>query len=264
MSSFAPGSPPSVDALFAEWWGGPPADPFFTFDTGAASNLVFGGNPVYQVSDFLAIYPKFGSQQQAVQSVVPNATTPGAAYVVGDQLVVVQPDASGCVLQVTAVTGGVPTAYAVVTPGTGYSVAVGLGTTGGTGVGALVNVTAIDPFVSAVPQAVIQLYINLASACLQQVRWLELWPMAMALYVAHFLTLYLQSEGNPTSTPGQIAISGLSKGIAVSKAAGDVSVSYETLLSNMADWGSWALTTYGQQLVTFARVIGSGPMYIYG
>lgn len=59
-----------------------------------------------------------------------------------------------------------------------------------------------------------------------------------------------------------IAAQGLAGGIQTSKSVGDVSVSYQVLTA-LEDWGSWNLTTYGQQLATMARVVGSGPMVIY-
>lgn len=60
----------------------------------------------------------------------------------------------------------------------------------------------------------------------------------------------------------QIAAQGLAGGIQTSKSVGDVSVSYQVLTA-LEDWGSWNLTTYGQQLATMARVVGSGPMVIW-
>lgn len=59
-----------------------------------------------------------------------------------------------------------------------------------------------------------------------------------------------------------IAAQGLAGGIQTSKSVGDVSVGYQVLTA-LEDWGSWNLTTYGQQLATMARVIGSGPMVIW-
>src|SRR6185312_11676962 len=112
----------------------------------------------------------------------------------------------------------------------------------------------------AIPTAVIQTYINLATASLQSARWFDSWLLGMHLFVAHYCTLYLDSEGNPGSTPGQVAISGMGKGILISKSAGDVSGSYETVIDK--DWGAWNLTKYGQQLVQMAKIIGSGPMYV--
>jgi hypothetical protein len=113
-----------------------------------------------------------------------------------------------------------------------------------------------------VPVPVLQAYVNLASACLVQARWLEVWPAAMAWFVAHFVTLYLASEGNAGSTPGAIARSGLGLGVIVSQSAGDVSKSVEPPdLGEFA--GALGMTIYGQQLATAMRVMGAGPALIY-
>ena len=45
----------------------------------------------------------------------------------------------------------------------------------------------------------------LASATLNAARWLEMWPTAMALYLAHLATLWLISEGSVASVPGAAA-----------------------------------------------------------
>jgi len=60
----------------------------------------------------------------------------------------------------------------------------------------------------------------------------------------------------------QIAAQGLAGGIQTSKSVGDVSVGYQALTA-LEDWGAWNLTSYGQQLATMARVIGSGPALIW-
>jgi Protein of unknown function (DUF4054) len=269
MSSWGnttPGAPPSVDALFAEWWGGPPADPFFTWDAGSASNLVFGGNPVYQVSDFLAMYPKFGTYAQAIASA--SVAAGGTGYLVNDTLTPPAPG-SGAILTVTSVGGGgTVTGVKVTNPGQGYAVASALPTTTNSiaGTGCVVNILALTPpnLVTPLPLVVIQLFINLANASLQEARWLDVWELAMGWFVAHFVTLYMQSEGNPGTTAASIAVSGLTKGIAISKSAGDVSVSYADLLGDLAGFADWVRTSYGVQLATMARVIGAGTMYIYG
>ena len=60
----------------------------------------------------------------------------------------------------------------------------------------------------------------------------------------------------------QIAAAGLAGGIQTNKSVGDVSVGYQPLAA-LEDWAAWGLTTYGQQLATFARVVGMGPMVIW-
>jgi Protein of unknown function (DUF4054) len=256
------GTQPIIENWLIGLWNGGESAPGAVGLFSTAANLVIGNNPVYQVSDFLAFYPKFGMQPQEVTSVQPNATTPGTGYLANDVLSLVQPDATGATVTVSSVDiNGVPQGYAITTQGTGYDVAAGLTTTGGTGAGALIDVLAITAAnLIGIPPLVLQLYINLASASLQSVRWLELWPLAMPLFVAHYCTLYLRSEGNVGTTAGQIASSGLTRGIMVSKAAGNVSASIQ-VPSGLEDWGAWTETEYGIQLATMARIVGMGPSY---
>ena len=124
--------------------------------------------------------------------------------------------------------------------------------------------TAGPPAVYAglIPQPVLQAYINLASACLVQARWLDSWTLAMGLFVAHYCTLYLQSEGSPGTTAQSVAASGLTKGVLVSKGAGGVNAGMQTLIGEWGSWGQWNMTVYGTSLMTQAKMIGAGMMYI--
>ena len=115
-------------------------------------------------------------------------------------------------------------------------------------------------FTDLVPDAVMAMYIALASACLMEARWKASWKVAMGLFIAHYLTLYLQSEGDAGTTSGSVAASGLARGIAISQAVGDVSVSYQAI-AGMDQWGAFGLTFYGQQLAAMSKVIGMGPVY---
>lgn len=256
-----PAAPP-ICLLLAEWWGGTWLDYAFLAEIGLAANVITGTNPPYQLDDFLCTYPQFGKDPQNVVAVAVNAG--GSAYVVNDVIVPTQTDASGATLKVTAVDGsGAITGLVILASGKGYSVATALLTTGGTGMGATVNITAVSQFASAgVPQSVLQMYINLANASLQQARWQDSWLFAMGLFVAHYATLYLRSAGSVGGTPQQIASSGLALGLAVSKAAGDVSITNE-YITGWEDWGAWSLTLFGQQLITMAKIVGMGGMYIY-
>lgn len=258
---------PDLAVFLNEWWGGG-SSCAFDWASGVASlasNYLVGGNPLYQISDFLAMYPKFGTQPESILAV--SIANGGMDYAPGDNVIVLQPDASGGVLGVAAVNGsGAVTGFTAIDPagtGTGYTPANALPTTGGHGTGLTVNVLTISMYTSAVgiPQTVIQAYLNLASAALQSVRWGETWPIAMGLYIAHFLTLYLRSEGAIGSTPQQVAASGLERGIKVAEAAGDVSKTSQ-LLAGMEEWGAFMETTYGAQLATFAKGI-SMPHSMY-
>lgn len=265
MGYLGDGPGPDINVLFG-WWG----TTTYVSNIGigqisAALNLgPFGGNPLYQVSDFLSIYPKFGTWLQTIQTLTLAGTMTG--YAVNDTLVPVQPDASGALITVNSVdTNGSILTNTITQGGTGFSIATGLPTTtSGTGTGALVNVTQLDTpnLAPNLPLAVLQLYIALASSSLSSQRWGTAWPLAIALYVAHFATLYLRSEGNPGTTPGRIAASGLARGIMVSSSAGGVSKTIE-VPKGIEEWGMWAETEYGIQLATFAQTIGMGMIYAY-
>lgn len=81
-------------------------------------------------------------------------------------------------------------------------------------------------------------------------------------------TLYavwpVQTQTFTSNAPNgaQIAAQGLAGGIQTSKSVGDVSVGYQALAA-LDDWAAWGLTSYGQQLATMARVVGSGPALIW-
>lgn len=264
-------SQPDISALLNLWWGGGLEGYCGALIPATnASNIITGGNPTYQLCDFLAVYPKFGTYAQAI--IAATIQNGGSGYSVGDSITPNQPDSNGGNLLVVTATsvGGVITGLDSIPSGgvgTGYSVANNVPTTTNSvaGSGATVNITAISPFISVgIPQVVLQMYLNLAYASLQYNRWLDYWIPAMALFIAHYVTLYAVSESLPPgSTEQQIAASGLAKGLNVSLAAGDVSKSTEYILQGWEDWGSWNLTIYGQQLITMAAIVGIGGMYIY-
>jgi hypothetical protein len=254
---------PNVGGMLATWFGGDSLYPDWgiPINFGAASNLIFGNNPVYQISDFLAIYPKYGTYAQSIVAV--TVANGGSGYAVGNPLTPVQPDSSGAVITVTAVNGNAVSAVTVSQPGTGYSVANDVPTTtNGNGTGCTLNITQLLPPNLLVPLGVIQLYLNLASACLQEARWADYWPAAMGWFIDHFLTLYLRSNGNVGNTAGQVAQAGLSFGVTVSKSAGDVSVGYESIQSQLDGFAQWNLTLSGQMLASIAKILGMGFMYV--
>ena len=211
-----------------------------------ASNVVLGTNPPYTIQDFLAIYPKFGGTPVVLANSASvegetAITIPATAQLSAGQLVAGPNVPDGAFI--ASIQG--PTAITLSAPATA------------TGSFTLTVFVAL-----VVPLPALAAFVALASASLVQARWMEQWSFAMALFIAHFATLYLRSDGNPNSGPGAIASQGLSIGIQISKAAGDVSVSYQPV-TGLDDWGAWNLTVYGTQLSQFAKIIGSGPMLIY-
>lgn len=118
-----------------------------------------------------------------------------------------------------------------------------------------------SPPTALIPLPVVNNFIGLANASLSQARWLEQWPFAMALFTAHFLTLYLKTTGTAPTSPAQAASQGSSSGLLTSKAVGDVSASYQQILLEGA--GEWNQTEYGKQLFQMSRTVGFGPVFVW-
>jgi len=230
---------------YSEWlesvWGWPDESGGMLPTLAGASNVVYGTNPPYTVQDFLALYPKFAGPPL----ISPVTTVSGSASVS-------VPDATGLTIGNAVAGPGIPN-------GTFISGIAGLVLTLSQNATASASISLTIWNAPPIPFAVITAYLYLATASLVQARWQEQWVLAVALYVAHFLTLYARSDGDPNSSVGRIAAQGLATGIAVAKSVGDVSVSYQPV-QGLENWASWNLTQYGQMLATMAKVIGSGPM----
>lgn len=110
----------------------------------------------------------------------------------------------------------------------------------------------------------LQHFIDMANAVVKEARWLALWKEGMRLYIAHFVTLFLETpeEG---ATRQQILNGGKLKGNKTGKTVGQVSVNYDNgsaAISDLDGWASWKLTTYGVQFASYARLVGLGGMYV--
>ncbi|WP_217368957.1 DUF4054 domain-containing protein [Brevibacillus sp. HB1.4B] len=118
---------------------------------------------------------------------------------------------------------------------------------------------------TVIPQEIVQMYIDLANACILEARWNAYWKVAMGWFIAHFLTLYAQGTADPNSGAAGVLKAGESRGLITSKSVGDVSVSrdYSFLANDLDGWAAWKLTTFGQQLATIGKIVGKGGMYVY-
>ena len=209
-----------------------------------ASGLPQTGNPPYTVNNFLAVYPKFfgpstqisGTLTENSNSITVDSTATGLS---AGQLVTCQGLNNSTVI--TGVT--LPT----ITVSSNATIS-----------GAVTLAVYEAPLV---PLAVIQLYLNIAFVSLMSSRWREQWYQGMALYLAHYCALWLWTEGNPQSTANQVVANSLQAGLTISQSADGVSQGLK-LMEGMDNWGTWSQTQYGIQLVTLARVVGAGPIYV--
>lgn len=277
-----------------------------------ATGQVFGCNPPYTLTDFLAVFPKFfGPATTVTGTTVAPAVT--STQITQDVVTVTVASAAGIsdgwtvkgigiapgttvtnvaglvvTLSIAALTNATTvltfadpvgsvqiTGLSLTTAMAAGQLIVGANLAPGTLIVSVSGTTAVlskaviasgtssFQFYAAPPMPIvaIQLYLNLALASIMQARWLDSWTLGMALFIAHYCTLYMRSESGPNLTAAQIATSGLEKGITISKAVGDVSTS-AALIEPFVDWGSFAETTYGIQLVTMAQGIAMGPIWV--
>lgn len=121
------------------------------------------------------------------------------------------------------------------------------------------------PQFGSVPDIVLRAWLKLAHSCVRFARWGDLWEMGMGLFIAHFLTLYLQAATPEGAKNQEIISAGLAKGITSSKSVADMSVSYDfgSVANEFAGWGTLAQTSYGQQLAGFAKLVSMGGMTIW-
>ena len=115
-----------------------------------------------------------------------------------------------------------------------------------------------------VPEGILGIFIGNANRSILPSRYFETWRYAAGLYVAHFSALYLKTYSDGSATAAQAAGSGQQTGLISEASMGDTSIKYdnEAITLTMAKWGSWNATQYGQQLISMARMIGMGGMYV--
>jgi hypothetical protein len=232
-------------------------------DTGTVNNSIAGAAPATYVVDtvdangaVLTYHFTFAGTLYPVETAAATTATSGSG--------------SGFKVNITAITssvGSVSAGNPVAGPGIPDG-ALALSVSGTTvtltaaATATATGVTLTDWNAPLIPFVVLLAYIYLATSSLVQARWLAQWTYAVALFVAHFATLYAQTDGNPNSTASQAAAQAMSTGVTVAKSAGDVSISFQPFHA-LEEWGSWNATSFGQQLSTLAKVIGMGPMLLY-
>lgn len=116
-----------------------------------------------------------------------------------------------------------------------------------------------------VPVEVIDMYVQLAAACVKKARYHDMWKHCMCLFVAHFLTLYMQTMVDPEFADARaVAAAGQTKGLMTSKSVDGVSASYDfsAVLQDLDGWAAWKLTAFGAQFATLAKAYGMGGMRV--
>jgi hypothetical protein len=238
---------PNYDQWLSTVWGWPIEEIGPLSLLGQASNVVIGVNPPYSIALFSTIYPQFI-----------GAPTPVTGNTNGTDGTLANVAAIGTAAEGQLIIGPNIGQNSVITDisGTGpYTFTLSQKTTAAGAVAANYYAAPL------VPLPVINAYVYLAHTSLPQARWCDGWLNGMALFIAHYLTLWLRAS-NGVTTGAQAASRGLALGILTSKSADGVSAGYTALTGN-EEWGAWNLTLFGQLFATQAKVVGTGPMLLH-
>lgn len=121
-----------------------------------------------------------------------------------------------------------------------------------------------ETFTSHVPEHMLDLFIGQANDSVLPSRWGSVWRYACGLYIAHFAALYLKTYAPCSENAMQAANGAAQVGTVKSAQMGDTSVSYDNsaITAGTEKWGAWNTTQYGTQLVTMARMVGMGGIYV--
>jgi hypothetical protein len=218
---------------------------------GGSSGIVWPGNPPFTVTDFIGIYPKF---------VGPPTNYTGLTITQGSNTI------TG--FNNTTILGFVPGVLLVNLNSLPKDTIVTAVNTGANTITISNNATQNDTVLTAyltpfMPILVILTYIFLAQASVMSARYNQSWFIMMCYFVAHYCTLWMRSEsGVPNLTASQVAASGLTKGVIVSRQAGDVSARSQLLLGGYDEFGAWGETQYGELFITIARATAMGPIWL--
>lgn len=127
--------------------------------------------------------------------------------------------------------------------------------------------TMYPQFDGLAPEPVVRAYMKLADTCVKKNRYKGHWEICMGLFIAHFVTLYLQSYVDPMENPDATAVVNAAEahGVITSESVGGVSYSQDThvAVDDLDGWAQWKLTAYGIQFASWARLLGKGGMYVW-
>jgi hypothetical protein len=212
----------------------------------AAAGVVWGGNPPFTVTDFLNIYPKFFG---------PATNISGVSYHSFDNTI------TGFTSDTIQ---GLQVGQLLVSPNFKKdAIITEIGTTSiSLNCNPLCDGTTFTAYTSPfVPLVVVRTYLTLALASVMFARYQEAWVTCICFFVAHYLTLFMRTESGPNLTASEVASSGLTKGIIISRHAGDVGATSQ-LIGSYEQWGAWTETQYGEQFISIARALNAGPIWV--
>jgi hypothetical protein len=118
-------------------------------------------------------------------------------------------------------------------------------------------------FQGQVPDFLMTQFLAMANATVLESRWHENWIFGTSLFIAHWCVTYMESTAGCNPTASSIIAAAKTKGLQTSKAAGDISVSYDFSKTNFEGWPQYQTTTFGTQFASMARLLGMAGMFIW-
>jgi len=204
---------------------------------GEGINIVWGENPDFSPSEFLAFLPEFSG-------LVEDGSVPIITYFDDTAMIADQANQTiGLVYQAGE---------------TLYKLNVKTGV-----IGDYTETPGASPY-----NTLFNVYSILASSELAEKRYNEVWTYVMSLYIAHKLQTRFTAMSNvgSVSNPAvkaRLLASGKSF-VASSESVGGVSVSYDTgaTLASSVNGGDWNRTQYGQELMTMVSAYSMGAWLV--
>jgi len=108
------------------------------------------------------------------------------------------------------------------------------------------------PEFANVPDSRVQLFIDDAVICLNEIRAGIYYDKLLALLTAHFLALALQQESGVDKGTGMVG----------SMSEGDTSISFVSPSSTSTSDYYYQQTTYGIEYLTFRNILGGGGLIV--
>ena len=114
------------------------------------------------------------------------------------------------------------------------------------------------------PEHMLTMFVEYANNSVLPSAWGSSWRYAAGLYVAHHAAMYLKTYSDGSAAPEMVAAKSQPTGAVKSATMGDTSIDYDNsaVTIGMEKWGAWNATQYGQQLISQARIVGMGGIYV--
>ena len=106
--------------------------------------------------------------------------------------------------------------------------------------------------------AMLTFWAGVGDLLLNVIRWADLRPTGMALFVAHNIILQAQHVENAAAG----GVPGTGNGLIASESAGPLSVSVDNNATVEEKGGNYNLTVYGTQFIRLSNIVGMGGAII--